>query len=261
MVSLCLNGQDSGWKHFIEQYLPFADAVLRRHGPPEAAQREELLRELLRRTRDQDAQFFRDYQGQSEREFLLHLAQLAQRIAEEAGPAAAPVEIPLEWETFASALGSLPLLDRQAVWMVVLSPPGAAVDRILRQDSKAVESALGRAQEALRVSMDRWNDQMLAQNRHRLAEAARALPAADCLPQKNFLRLIDGQITWRDRQGMEQHLAACWRCLDTLCRLREVIHLAQGLQPLSAAAAEPYCRTLGIAVSQPSRWKRLMGTS
>ncbi len=225
IVEGCRRGDDAAWGHFTARYLPLAGAVLDRHFPEHAARRDELLREALAQARDDNARFFRDYQGHSEREFLLHWREQALRVGEAAAPAPAPPQIPLEWETFQKAIADFTALERQMIWMTLLSPLAGDADKVLRVDPKTVASVLGRAQEALRGASDHWNPQMLVENRHRLIDAARAAATEDCPLPRQFLRLLDGQITWRDRQGIERHLTRCWRCVDVLCRFREVVYL------------------------------------
>ena len=259
MVAQCLEGQAAGWKHFIREYLPFAAAVLDRHFPQPPELRDATLREALLRARDQDDQFFRDYAGHSEREFLLHLREHALAIAEELEPAQAIPEIPLDWEVFGKALEQWSALERQIVWTFVLGPMTDDTAQILRQAPKSVEATLAKAQESLRAACDRWNPEMIAQNRRLLAEQARAGRTSDCAAPKTFLRLLDGQLTWRDRTDLERHMTACWHCVDLLCRFREIVFLTRQARPFPEPEVEACSKLLGIETQHPSRWKRLLG--
>jgi len=259
MVESCLAGQDDGWRHFLTQYLPFAAALIDRHYPELASRRESLLREVLLRARDQDTQFFRDYRGHSEREFLVHLRGHVLRVLEENEPGAAP-EVLLEWDDFERAFASLTALERQAVWLRLLSPKAGDMARLLRADQPSVDAIQARTQEQLRAALDHWSADLLERNRHRLADQARARRTVECPDPRAFLRLLDGQNPWRDREEAEHHLAACWYCVDLLCRFREVARLAKLSPPWTPAQAEPYARAIGVAFEQPSRWRRLLGS-
>ncbi len=100
---------------------------------------------------------------------------------------------------------------------------------------------------------------MLEENRHLLASQARLRVTAECPRPKAFLRLLDGQNTWRERYDLEDHLERCWRCVDYLCRFREVHRLSRLLRPFSPAEAEPFLRALGLRATPPPRWRRLLG--
>lgn len=261
MVAQCLEGQEAGWRHFIAAYLPFSAAVVDRRFPQLGERREATLREALRRAAAQEAQFLRDYAGHSEREFLLHLREHTIRVAGEQpvpGAEGAP-EIPLAWEVFEKALAGLTALERQIVWLFVLSPNSGDTDKILRLDPPSVAADLAKAQEALRAACDRWSAEMLAENRLRLAQEARAHHTSDCPAPKAFLRLLDGQISWRDRSDLEHHMAACWHCVDLLCRFREIMFLSRQTKPFPETETEAYLKLLDLQTARPSGWKRLLG--
>jgi hypothetical protein len=258
MVEACLAGQDTGWQHFITDCLPFAGLLLDRHYPELAPQRDNLLREVLLRSRDQDAQFFRDYHGHSEREFLLHLREHVLGILQEAGPAGRPPAILLPWETFESAFRELTALERQVVWLYLLSPAAEDTALMLRADRASIDAILNRAQERLRRAADHWSADLLEQNRHLLAAHVRTLPVQDCPDAKAFIRLLDGQNPWCDRHELEHHLVACWRCVDRLCRFREVSRLSKLVTPWTPAEAEPYAAAAGLTFAPRPRWKRLL---
>ena len=258
MVAQCLDQRETGWRHFIREYLPFASALLERHFPQLTPRREALLREVLLRAADQHAQFFRDYSGHSEREFLLHLREHAMHVGEEEQHGPAAPEIPLEWDVFEKALQEFTPLERQVVWAFVLAPRTDDAAKVLRVDPKFVSATLAKAQELLRASSDHWNAEMLAENRESLARAGRALRTSACPAPKAFLRLLDGQITWRDRGELEQHLTGCWHCVDLLCRFREIAFLAVQVRPLSEVEAEPYLKLVGFETARPSFWARVL---
>jgi hypothetical protein len=259
MVQQCAALEDSGWRAFIFEYLPFAGALLDRYGPQLASRRGGLLREVLLRARDGQAAFFRDYRGQSEREFLLHLREMVLSVLEEAEPVAPPPAVLLDWDAFAAALGPLTALEKQAVWMEVLNPRETEAALMLRMDERSLASAREKSQQALRSACDRWSADLLLQNRGRLARRARTLAASGCVETRLLLRSLDGQITWRDRAELERHLEQCWHCVDRLCRLREVLRLSRQVAPLTAAEAQPYCQAIGLAAVPESRWKRWLG--
>lgn len=259
MVARCLDRDKSGWRQFAGDYLPFAGAVLDRHFPALASRRTELLGALLLRAADQDARFLRDYSGYSDREFLLHLRELTMLLGSEHQPAPPAPEVPLDWEIFEKALTGFTALERQVVWLFVLNPDAGDRDKILLLDPSAAGAHFSKAQEALRAGCDRWSAETLAQNGPELAREARARRTNECAAPKAFLRLVDGQITWRDRENLEHHLAACWHCVDLLCRFREAIFLARLTQPLSEPQIEGYLKLLDFELKHPSRWKLFFG--
>jgi hypothetical protein len=258
MISQCLERREPAWRQFLRDHLQFAGAVFDRHFPEQTLQPDEVLRAFVRRTVEPDSGLFRDYSGQGEREFLLYLRDLVIQFGEERRPPPAEPEIALEFEVFEKALAALSPIERQIVWTPLLGPQHDDADQILRLDSKVVASCTGKAQEALRASCDRWSSGLLLENRQRLLAETRSRRTNDCPTPRAFLRLIDGQITWRDRGEIEHHLTVCWHCVDYICRFREVIFLSRKTRPLPDAEIESYLKLLGIEAPAP-RWKRLLG--
>ncbi len=260
MARQCQDGHPAGWRHFVKYYLPFAAALVDRHCSESAPKRDALLEEVLQRSRGQNFHFFRNYQGQSEREFLLYFRDYVLAIAQEqAAPPERPPQIVLEWELFQRSLEGFSLLERQAIWMFLLCPWASDWSEILNLEPKSAHAILAKAQDAMRAAYEEWNPEMLPQNRNALAQTARSLAANNCPATRAFVRLLDGQITWRDRADIERHTAGCWCCVDVLCRLREAAFVARRIQPLPDAETERYLSGLGIGIARPSKWKRFLG--
>ncbi len=260
MARQCQEEQPAGWRYFIKHYLPFAAALLDRHCPESAPKRDALLEQILQRSRRQDSQFFRDYRGQSEREFLLYFRDsVLAVVSEQAAPADRPAEMVLEWEVFQKSLEGFSPLEQQAIWMFLICPRARDWNEILSLESKSAQAVLAKAQDAIRAAWNEWNPEMLAANRSALMQAARSSGTNNCPDAKAFVRLLDGQITWRDRADIERHTAGCWYCVDVLCRLREAAFVARQVQPLPDTETRKYLSGLGIGIARPSSWKRFLG--
>jgi hypothetical protein len=258
MVSQCRAGEAAGWRHFVAHYVTFIRSLLDRHFSELRNHHDSLLNDVLVRARAEDGQLFLSFSAQSEREFLVHLREFIATVAEEA---VAPEgrEDPLGWDVFAGALQDLSLLEKEAVWMILLAPAAHDAHEVLRIDNKSTAEALLKAQDALRGACDTWSADLLTQSRRALAEHARSIPAIHCQSPKSFLRLLDGEMTWRDRLELEHHTTSCWRCLDLLCRFQEVVFVAGQSRTLSHEEAEPYWKLLQIEARQRRGWKRLFG--
>src|SRR3990172_8632892 len=42
-----------------------------------------------------------------------------------------------------------------------------------------------------------------------------------CVPDKTYVRFVDGQLTWREREEVERHLENCFYCLNRFAAFRE----------------------------------------
>ena len=64
-----------------------------------------------------------------------------------------------------------------------------------------------------------------------LMEAAEQGRGEACLPLKTFNNVVNGQVSWRERDLTEQHEAACFYCLDRFTTFQEIIRMLKDRQP------------------------------
>jgi len=85
-----------------------------------------------------------------------------------------------------------------------------------------------------------------------------------CVPDKTYVRFVDGQLTWREREEVERHLENCFYCLNRFAEFREVAHFFHVLPPADDAAVAELAAALGLPGQKPRAkklpwWQRLLG--
>jgi hypothetical protein len=254
MVRDCRADLPEGWRYFITEYVPLIRRLLAHYGP--AGSDTEALNRVLLALRNPESSMFQSLDPAPERWFA---AELRQKVLAEL--ATAPPEMELDLETLASALEPLTVVEKQAAWFETMRYTPVETGPMVKMEPKTVEKIRGRAADLIRGKVDHWSSSLLASNGPALGRNAGAGKGKDCLPVKAFLDLIDGRTTWLGRGDLERHVSQCWHCVDHFCRMVEVVEMLRGLQPLSEAEAEPFCKLLGVAVKKPSAWKRLFGSA
>ena len=253
MVRDCRADLPAGWAHFISHYVPPIRRALG-HYAPEKARDDALLNHILLTVRQPGSFLFQSDEPPEERWFVAQLRQLIM-----AGLVAPAAAIPLDLETLAAALAPLTVTEKQAAWLETMEYSPAETGPMLRVSPETVENVRHRASELIRGTANAWRRTLLVDNGLALGREASAAAAADCLPAKAFLDMVDGRTTWRGRDVVDQHLRACWHCVDHFCRILEAIYLLRGSQPLSQAESAPFRALLGVAEPQRTGWKRLLG--
>ena len=248
MIQDCRAGKPEGWRHFIANYLPVIQKLLA-HYAPGAGQA--LTGQVLLHIHNGECALFESLQPVPERWFI---AELRQRVLAELNDP--PVEIRLELDTLAQALGPLTLLEKQAAWAETMGYDAATTGAMLRMAPETVDKVRLRAAELLRGVADAWRRTLLAENGRTLGREASAAATPDCQSSKVFLDILDGRSSWNGRESVEQHVGACWRCIDHFVRMAEVVELIRGLTPLSDTEASVYCRLLGVESGKKSFWRR-----
>jgi len=243
MIRDCRADKAEGWVYFISNYVP----VIRKLAAHYGADFESALVML----RNPQSSPFQSMEPAPERWLV---AEMRQQIVAAAAPSTA--EIPLDLETVAAALETLTTVEKQAAWFQTMRFAPRPTAEALRMAASTVEKIRERADELIRGKVDCWRPGLLAANGRALGlEAAKAATKA-CLPAKTFLDVLDGRSTWRGREEIEQHVGACWHCIDHFCRMAEVIEVLRGLQPLSESEAAPIKKKLGIETPKRPFWKR-----
>jgi hypothetical protein len=248
MVRDCRADRPEGWSYFITNYVPVIRKLLAHYG--DAAR----LDAVLLAVRKPDSSMFDPLEPAPERWFL---AELRQKVLAEM--AAEAPEIDIELDTVAEALQPLTLTEKQAAWLETMRYGAEESGAMLRMAPKTVDKIRERAAELIRGKVDAWRRTLLAENGAALGRAAAMAAGKDCLPVKSFLDILDGRTTWRGRELMEQHVTACWHCIDRFCRMVEVVELLRGIQPLTAEEAEAFRKLLGLETRKAPGWKRLFG--
>ncbi|MGH9523077.1 MAG: hypothetical protein ACRD3E_11165, partial [Terriglobales bacterium] len=67
-----------------------------------------------------------------------------------------------------------------------------------------------------------------------------------CLPLKTFNNIVNGQISWRERDVAEKHVSSCFYCLDRFTTFQEVVRMLKDRQPASGAEVERFAAQLDL---------------
>jgi hypothetical protein len=79
-----------------------------------------------------------------------------------------------------------------------------------------------------------------------LIEAAEKAKTPECLPLKTFNNIVNGQVSWRERDLTEQHIRDCFYCLDRFTSFQEMVRLRKDAQPLGEQELESALGKLGF---------------
>jgi hypothetical protein len=250
MVRDCRAGRPEGWTYLIANYVPVIRKLLAHY----AGDRAPAVEAVLERLHNPESTLFASLEPAPERWFV---GELRQQVL--AGLERPEAPVPLDLETVAAAFQPLTMVEKQTAWLETMAYPPPESGALLRMAPATVEKIRQRAAELLRGAVDSWNRTLLADNGPALGRAAAAAHTKDCPPAKTFLDMLDGRSTWRTREEIERHTIACWHCIDHFCRMAEVIGLLRGIQPLTDAEVEAFCRRLGIREEKRGGWKKWFG--
>lgn len=261
MRAACLAGDPAGWHQALATYAPLARQLLGHYFPGLDAAA--LLTQVFREAKADQARLWRTFAGTSEKEFLLHF----RRFLLEQGRVArgAPPETPLTPESFRALLEPFPPLQREMLVLSFHRYTPEELSAMMKFQAQTTRAAVEQARELLRTQLGAAVGPEVAQGDHdALFAALEEQRGKACVPDKTYVRIVDGQITWRDREEVDRHIADCLYCLNRFAEFREVHHFFHTLPPAGEAEVAGLAAALGLpaeagAGKGKTWWQRLLG--
>ena len=224
ILSGCPKGEPECWKEFARGYSPYVIFILE-HSFPELKQDVAgHVDRVFTRTREGD--FFQAFQGRREREFLLHFRGL---VWDYGWSLTETPETLIDRDMIEKITDGFSLTQQQILWMNLQGVAAPTAAAVLLVDAATVAEVLKKANTNLRALLDRWSAHTLAESGRSLVRAARSWSGSDCLSDNVFGKMIDGQMSWHDREKLEQHVRSCFYCVDRFTACREVVYCLRKL--------------------------------
>lgn len=244
-----LTGEAAGWRGLIGLIGPTAGAV-GVHYFPRVWAKEELAAEdaLLELHRD-NAQCLGEFKGTAENEFLFFLKYLILPLGE--AKEDAPPNVAMSLELFTKLLEGLPYVPKQILAVGAKGYLVADVGKILKIDEKHAQEVIEAAKEKLKgLAGERYRDDMMHEGWRVFRALHKEGAKEGCVADKTFVRIADGQVTWREKEAAEQHMEDCLRCLDRWTDYQEMRMYYASLSPAAASFVETILRKMGFQVEE-----------
>lgn len=224
----CVRGEPRGWEEFVRGHGWIAARLLARYFPTLTPEADQHLAAVFERARANDAAWFRGLSFSNEREFAMAFRELVFTHGREAARLPLPAA---PQEQFQAAVAKLPLMEREILWLQIEGYDAGQIAAILASAAATAAAATQAVGEKLGSVLPASPDARALAARS-LMEAAEKTRSEDCLPLKTFNNLVNGQLTWRERELAEEHIRPCLYCLDRFTAFQEMIRYLRDLQPL-----------------------------
>jgi hypothetical protein len=247
MADECARGERLGWHDFVRDYAAIARTLLRHYFPSLESDIDTHLAAIFQRGRANDNEWFRTLRFTNEREFLMAFRELVFAYGRAAARLPQP-EITLEQMT--ALMQGLTLIERELLWMYVKGYDAAHIAEIMMNAAMTAQAMQRIADERLSQVLPGACSGAFTTSAHALLEAAGNSRADACLPVKTFNNLVNGQISWRERELAEQHIRDCFYCLDRFGAFQEMIRIRRDTRPLSPEEADAILARLDLPAAQ-----------
>ncbi len=247
MAQECARGERLGWQEFVRDHTFIARQLFERYFPTLVPEEENHIVGLYQRARANDNAWFRSFTFSNEREFLMNFRELVFTYGREEGRVPVPE---LSLEQIAEIMKGMPLVEREMLWLFVKGYTSEQMAPIILNAAATATALKETADQRLGEILPGSSPDAFNVSARVLMEAAEKTRGENCLPLKTFNNLVNGQITWRDREISEQHIRDCFHCLDRYTSFQEMIRYRKDAVALSESQTEKILGALDLPAAK-----------
>lgn len=243
----CARGERQGWHEFVRDYAPLTRTLLQQYFPTMAPEMDTHIAAVLQRARANQNEWFRHVSFSNEREFLMAFRQLVFAYGREA----ARVPVPqLSLDQVREIMKDLPVTERQMLWLFIKGYSAQQIARMMRDAENTAAEVKRISDERLKQLLPATAPDAFSISARVLMEEAEKAGSEQCVALKTFNNILNGQISWRERELAEEHIRDCFNCLDCFTGFQEMIRLRQDAQPLADNEVVPLLAQLNLPAAK-----------
>jgi len=239
----CAAGERLGWSEFVRDYGPITQTLLQHYFPVLQPEIEQHVLRFFERAHANNNAWFKEQKFQNEREFMMSYRELVFAY----GRTAARVPVPeLSLEQFREIVKDLNVVEREVLWQYVKGYDAPQIAPMMMNAEATAKSVKEIADQRLKDLFPAMTADAFIASARALMEAAEKTKSDDCLPLKTFNNIVNGQISWREREVAEQHIRDCFYCIDRFTAFQEMIRLRKDAQTMPEPQVEAMMAQLGF---------------
>ena len=248
MAEDCARGERQGWMEFVRDFAEIARSLLAHYFPTLAPDLEEHVVAVFQRAGAQGGAWFAGLSFTNEREFMMAFRGLVFAYGRELARAPVP---PIALDQLPAVMQDLMLLERELLWLFIKGYDAQHIAAIMMNAAASAEAVRRVAEERLAALIPGAAPEALTLSAQVLMEMAERSKTDSCVSLKTFNNLVNGQITWRERELAEQHMSNCFYCIDRFTTFQEMVRLRKDTSRLAAPQIEAILAQLPLAAGKP----------
>ncbi len=228
MAEECARGERRGWGEFVCDYAAISRLLLSQYFPVITPEMDIHVASVFERARAADNGWFATLKFSNEREFLMAFRELVFAYGREAARVPAPE---MSLEQLREVMKDLNVVEREILWLYVKGFTADRIAPIMANLAATAEAVKRIADERLQQVLPGASADAFNVSARVLIEAAEKTQGDKCLPLKTINNMINGQVTWRERELAEEHIKDCFYCIDRLTSFNEMIRFRKEARP------------------------------
>ena len=243
----CARGERQGWQEFVRGHTFITRNIFERYFPTLGPELDRHIVQLYLRAHSNDNAWFKSFSFANEREFLMHFRDLIFTYGREE----ARVPVPqLTLAQIEEIMKDMPVVEREMLWLFIRGYSAQQIAPMILNAAATADAVKKVADERLRQILPGSSPEAFNVSARVLMEAAEKTRGENCLPLKTFNNLVNGQITWRERELAEQHIRDCFNCLDRFTSFQEMIRFLKDAVPLDDLHTEKILAELDLPAAK-----------
>jgi len=243
MAEDCARDQRLGWQEFVRDYAGIARTLLAHYFPTLKPELDQHVPAVFARARGNGSAWFSSFHFSNEREFLMAFRGLVFAYGREQEHVPAPQ---LSLEQLSEIMKDLSVVEREVLWFFIKGYEAAQIGPMLSNLETTAASLKSVADERLSAVIPGSTPDAFVASARLLMEEAEKKGSEKCLSLKTFNNMINGQLSWRERDLTEEHIKDCFYCIDRYTSFCEGIRLRKDAQPLAEPEAEEILGKMGV---------------
>jgi hypothetical protein len=239
----CARGEARGWHDLVQSYGAIGQFLLEHYFPALQPEIDSHLGGVFLRARAQENAWFRSSAFANEREFAMSFRELVFAYGREEARIPMPQ---LTLEQVRQLMTDLSILEREMLWLFIKGYDVARISVMLMNAEATAAAVKKLADDRLAQILPGTAPDAFNISARVLIEAAEKSRTQECLPLKTFNNMVNGQISWRERELAEEHIKNCFYCLDRFTSFVEMIRTLNECAPLPEQRVQAILSALNL---------------
>ncbi len=168
------------------------------------------------------------------------------------GRGVARVPVPeISLDQMREIMKDLPVVEREMLWLCVKGYNAEQIGPMISNQETTARTVRELAGQRLTAILPGASPEAFNVSARVLMESAEKCKSEECLALRTFNNLINGQISWRERELAELHVRDCFYCLDRFTAYQEMIRIRKDAQPLPEADVSSMLSRLALPAAKP----------
>jgi len=247
MAQDCAANERLGWQEFVRDYTEITERLLDHYFPLLHPELEQHALGVFQRAHANSNAWFKEVTFQNEREFLMAFRELVFAYARTVARVPTPE---LSLEQFREIVKDLSVVEREIMWLFMKGYTAAQISPMMMNAEATSNAVKAVADQRLKDLFPAMAADAFNISARTLIEAAEKTNTPECLPLKTFNNIVNGQISWRERDVAEQHIRDCFYCIDRFTSFQEMIRMKKDAKAAPEAKVDAALAALGFGASK-----------